>query len=72
VRGRVIAGKTAMLRPRIFCVHILIHDTMTAATKYPIVLAPDDDDECGAIGIMLGSGNRSTRRKPAQVPLCPP
>jgi hypothetical protein len=32
-----------------------------------------DDDECGAIGGMrLGRGNRSTRRKPAPVPLCPP
>jgi hypothetical protein len=32
----------------------------------------DDDDECGATGGMLGRGNRSTRRKPAPVPLCPP
>jgi hypothetical protein len=31
------------------------------------------DDECGAVGgIRIGKGNRSTRRKPAQVPLCPP
>jgi hypothetical protein len=32
----------------------------------------DDDDECGAIGEMIGRGNRSNRRKPAPVPLCPP
>jgi hypothetical protein len=33
----------------------------------------DDDDECGAVGGMrIGRGNRSTRRKPAPVPLCPP
>jgi hypothetical protein len=33
----------------------------------------DDDDDCGAIGGMrIGSGNRSTRRKPVPVPLCPP
>jgi hypothetical protein len=33
----------------------------------------DDDDECGAVSRMrIGSGNRSTRRKPAPVPLCPP
>jgi hypothetical protein len=33
----------------------------------------DDDDECGAVGGMrTGRGNRSTRRKPAPVPLCPP
>jgi hypothetical protein len=31
-----------------------------------------DDDECGAIGGMLGRGNRSTRIKPAPMPLCPP
>jgi hypothetical protein len=43
------------------------------ATVWPIVPAPDDDDDCGAIGGMrIGRGNRSTRRKPAPVPLCPP
>jgi hypothetical protein len=26
----------------------------------------------GEIGGMIGRGNRSTRRKPAPVPLCPP
>jgi hypothetical protein len=26
----------------------------------------------GAVGGMLGLGNRSTSRKPAPVPLCPP
>jgi hypothetical protein len=32
-----------------------------------------DYDECGAVGGMrLGRGNRSTRRKPAPVPLRPP
>jgi hypothetical protein len=34
-----------------------------------------DDDECGAVGVMIVmivSGSRSTRRKPASVPLCPP
>jgi hypothetical protein len=31
-----------------------------------------DDDECGAVGGMIGKGNRSTRRKPAPVPLYPP
>jgi hypothetical protein len=29
-----------------------------------------DEDDCGAIGGM--KGNRSTRRKPAPAPLCPP
>jgi hypothetical protein len=43
----------------------------TAATKRPIVLAPGDYDD-GEIGGMIGRGNRSTRRKPNLVPLCPP
>jgi hypothetical protein len=31
-----------------------------------------DDDECGEVGgIRFGRGNRSTRRKPVSVPLCP-
>jgi hypothetical protein len=31
------------------------------------------DDDYGAIGGMrIARGNRSTRRKPAPVPLCPP
>jgi hypothetical protein len=43
----------------------------TAATNRPIVSAPGyyDDGEIG--GMMIGRGNRSTRRKPAPVPLCP-
>jgi hypothetical protein len=43
----------------------------TAATKWPIVSAPGDFDN-GEIGGMIGRGNRSTRRKPAPVTLCPP
>jgi hypothetical protein len=43
----------------------------TAATNGPIVSAPGDYD--GEIsGMMIGRGNRSTRRKPAPLPLCPP
>jgi hypothetical protein len=31
------------------------------------------EDDCGAIGGMkIGRGNRSTRRKPAPAPVCPP
>jgi hypothetical protein len=43
----------------------------TAATNRPIVPAPVDYDD-GEIGGMIGRGNRSTRRKLAPVPLCPP
>jgi hypothetical protein len=35
------------------------------------VSAPGDYDK-GEIGGMIGRGNRSTRREPAPVPLCPP
>jgi hypothetical protein len=43
----------------------------TAATSRPIVPAPGEYDD-REIGGMIGRGNRSTRRKPAPVPLCPP
>jgi hypothetical protein len=43
----------------------------TAATNRPIVPAPGDYDD-REIGGMTGKGNRSTRRKPAPVPLYPP
>jgi hypothetical protein len=42
----------------------------TVANNRPIVPAPGDYD--GEIGRMIGRGNRSTRRKPTPVPLCPP
>jgi hypothetical protein len=48
----------------------------------PIIPAPDDDDddddddvidECGIVsGMRICKGNRSTLRKPATVPFCPP
>jgi hypothetical protein len=43
----------------------------TAATNRPIVPAPVDYDD-GEIGGMIGRGNRSTRRKLAPMPFCPP
>jgi hypothetical protein len=43
----------------------------TTATNRSIVPASGDyDGEIG--GMMIGRGNRSTRRKPVPVPLCPP
>jgi hypothetical protein len=39
--------------------------------QWPIVPAPGDYND-GEIGGMIGRGNRSTRRKPVTVPLCPP
>jgi hypothetical protein len=43
----------------------------TAATIRPIVPDPVDYDD-GEIGGMIDRGNRSTRIKPAPMPLCPP
>jgi hypothetical protein len=43
----------------------------TAATNRPILPAPDDYGD-GEICEMIGRGNRSTQRKSAPVPLCPP
>jgi hypothetical protein len=44
----------------------------TAATNRPIVTALGDYDDGEIVGMMIGRGNRSTRRKSALVPLCPP
>jgi hypothetical protein len=44
----------------------------TAATNRPTVPAPGDYDDGKIGGMMIGRGHRSTRRKPAPVPLCPP
>jgi hypothetical protein len=39
--------------------------------QWPIVPAPGDYDD-GEIGGMIGRGNRSTRRKPVPLLICPP
>jgi hypothetical protein len=44
----------------------------TTTTNRPIVPASGDYDDGEIGGMMTGKGNRSTRRKPAPVPLCPP
>jgi hypothetical protein len=41
------------------------------ATNRPIVPTPGDYDD-GEIGVIIGRETRSTRGKPASVPLCPP
>jgi hypothetical protein len=44
----------------------------TSATNWPIVPAPGDCEDGEFGGMKIGRGNRSTRRKPAPGPLCPP
>jgi hypothetical protein len=47
----------------------LVRRKLTGLLYHPRMI----DDDCGAVGGMrIGRGNRSTRRKPASVPLCPP
>jgi hypothetical protein len=50
-----------------------VHLVLRSLTGLLYQLRMVDDDECGAVGgIWIGRGNRSTRIKPAPVPLCPP
>jgi hypothetical protein len=44
----------------------------TAATNRPIVPSPGDYYDGEICGMIIGRESRSTRRKPAPVPLCPP
>jgi hypothetical protein len=44
----------------------------TVVTNRSIVPAPGEYDDGEVSGMMIGRGNRSTRRKPAPVSLCPP
>jgi hypothetical protein len=44
----------------------------TAATNRLIVPTPGDYDDGEIGGMMIGRGNRNTRRNPVPVPLCPP
>jgi hypothetical protein len=42
------------------------------ATNRPIVPVSGDYDDGEIGGMIIGRGNRSIRKKPAPVPLCPP
>jgi hypothetical protein len=44
----------------------------TSATEWPVVPALGDYDDGEVGGMKIGRGTRSTRRKPAPAPLCPP
>jgi hypothetical protein len=44
----------------------------TSATERPIVPAPGNYDDGEFGGMKIIRGNRSTRRKSAPAPLCPP
>jgi hypothetical protein len=49
---------------------INVHSTLRPPIAYCAPVPGDYED--GEIGGMIGKVNRSTRRKPAPVPLCPP
>jgi hypothetical protein len=66
-----------MWRTRLFCLVSLggvrLSPLCTSATVGLLYQPRMIDDECGAVGGMrIGRGNRSTRRKPAPLPLCLP
>jgi hypothetical protein len=44
----------------------------TAASDWPILPAPGNYDDGAIGGMKTGMENRSTQRKPAPQPLCPP
>jgi hypothetical protein len=44
----------------------------TSATEWPIVPALGDYEDGEFGGMKIGRGNRSTRRKLAPAPVCPP
>jgi hypothetical protein len=50
-------------------------DSLGTAATTDLLYQPQmiGDGDCGELGGMkIGKGNRSTLRKPAQAPLCPP
>jgi hypothetical protein len=70
-------GRTEIYHERGFLIGLVgggvqLGPLCTAATNRPILPAPGDYDDGEIGGMMIGKGNRSTRRKPAPVPLCPP
>jgi hypothetical protein len=70
-----LTGRYPCSKPRLFFflrwsgTQLTITEANTGLLHQPRMI---DDDECRAIGGMLGRGNQSTRRKPAPVPLCLP
>jgi hypothetical protein len=52
-----------------YWVHLVLRPLLDYCTQPQMIC----DSDCGEIGGMkIGRGNRSTRRKPAPAPLCPP
>jgi hypothetical protein len=51
---------------------VCIGSTRHVGHYWPILPAPSDCDDGEFGGMKIGNGNRSTRRKPAPVPLCSP
>jgi hypothetical protein len=48
---------------------VRLRTLVTPATIWPII---PDYDKCGAVGGIIGRGNRSTRKEPAAMSRCPP
>jgi hypothetical protein len=68
---------TCMKRHKVFLIGIVgggvqLGPIDTTATNRPIVPAPGEYGVGEIGGVMIGKGNRSTRRKPTPVLFCPP
>jgi hypothetical protein len=63
--------RTNIVLIRIVSCGVQLRPPSTSATNWPTVPPPSNYDG-GFGGTMIGMGNRSARRKPAPVPLCPP
>jgi hypothetical protein len=74
---------TVMTKSSLLFIYLFFIIILSCVTLSPLGIAATtvlsyqhqmiDDGDCGAIGGMkICTGNRSTRRKPAPAPLCPP
>jgi hypothetical protein len=70
MKSLIIIQVASMITEGIFLVGggVQLGPLGTAATNKPIVPAPSDYDNEETGGMMIGRGNRSTRRKPGPVP----
>jgi hypothetical protein len=66
-----LRGSSRKQRP--FFIFIFPHGVRLNTNSFGLLCQPLMIDDCGAVGGMrIGRGNRSTMRKLAAVPLCPP